>query len=49
MCFYLSWFVCPDLLHLSVEAEQFIFQEVGIEGHEWDCNPGQGEAVEKYQ
>lgn len=33
MLFYLSWLVCPNLLHLSVEVEQFIFQEVGIEGH----------------
>lgn len=49
MWFYLRWFVCPNLLHLSVEVEQFIFQKVGIEGQEWDYDPGQGEAVEKYQ
>lgn len=49
MLLYLSWFVCPNLLHLSVEVEQFIFQEVGTEGHKWDYDQGQGEAVEKYQ
>ena len=50
--------MCPNLPYLSVEVEQFVFQEVGVGGHEWprrgggdrrDSDPGQGEAVENYQ
>lgn len=25
----------PHLLYLCVEVEQFVFQEVGVEGHKW--------------
>lgn len=25
----------PHLLFLCVEVEQFVFQEVGVEGHKW--------------
>lgn len=27
--------MAPNLLYLHVEVEQFVFQEVGVEGHEW--------------
>lgn len=41
MVFYLSRFTCPNLPYLSVEVEQFVFQEVGVGGHEWAGKSGE--------
>ena len=32
--------MCPNLPYLSVEVEQFVFQEVGVGGHEWPRRGG---------